>query len=116
MGRVRTTRLIDSLTIQAEGWTDRILTLDADNTTGILGAVGLEFPEEKRRKGLQDPSTILIALLDGESVDGYVEFRQDWNHGEDIYLSSIQVRQDSRHGLTLGILIAECAKALSSPW
>jgi hypothetical protein len=109
---MKTARLLDSLTIQAEGWVDRILALDRENMTGILEVAGVHFPAENRRKGLTGPSTMVVALLNGDSLDGYVEFCEDWNDANDIYFGSIQVRLACRHGYTLGILLVECAKAL----
>ena len=109
---MRNVRTLTPMTIHTESWTDRILDLDREHMADILGKAGIPFPEERRRKGIEHPSTVVIALVDGHKLNGYVEFRADSDHLEDVYLSSIQIRRGYRHGLTLGILVVECAKAL----
>lgn len=109
-----TTRVLTSSAIESEKWADRILALDRENMTQILRGAGLPFPEDKRRRGLRDPSTVLIALLDDGALAGYVQLCKDWNCDKDIYLGSIQVRKRYRRGRAFAILVVECARQLKS--
>ena len=95
-------------------WAKRILALDRENMAQILRESGREFPEQRRRRVLSDPSLIVIALIDGDELAGYLDFCDDWRHAEDIYLSSIQLRPAYRHGMALARLLDPAARALST--
>ena len=107
-------RVLEASIIDLEGWTEKILALDRENMSPVLERAGLEFPEETRRQGLMDASTVEIVLLDDGKLAGYVEFCKDWSCDRDIYLGSIQLRRQYRGGWAFAILLVECAKALET--
>jgi ribosomal protein S18 acetylase RimI-like enzyme len=94
------------------GWVDRILALDRENMTNTLRASGLDFPEAQRRKGLCDPSLVVIALVDDDELLGYVQFCNDWRDASDVYLSSIQIRAPYRRGMSVARLVVAAAQSL----
>ena len=65
------TRVLAGASLEAEGWTERILALDRAHMRSVLDAAGLAFPEENRRRGLRDPATVLIALVEGDDLLGH---------------------------------------------
>jgi len=93
-------------------WADRILALDRENMTQLLQESGREFPEQRRREVLRDPSLVVLALVNGEELAGYVDFCADWRDREDIYLSSIQLRAPYRHGMAVARLLVAVMRAL----
>jgi hypothetical protein len=44
----------------------------------VFEKAGIEFPEEKRRKGLQSNHTFIIALV-GQAIAGHLEYSRSWN-------------------------------------
>lgn len=56
----------------------------------------MEFPEEKRRKGLTSEPTFIVAF-EGEAIAGYVEYLRSWNDPRYIYLGSIQIAEGYRN-------------------
>ena len=80
----------------ASGLAERILDLDRANMRAVFDAAGIDFPEEKRRRGMGG-STLIVAF-DGESVAGYVEFQRSWRDPANLYIGSIQVDQRHRGG------------------
>ena len=111
---MRTVRHLDAARVLAEGWAEAILALDRENMAEILAAVGLDFPEERRRQALAERSTVVIVLESGGTLDGYVEMSRDERDADGVYLSSIQVRRWRRGGISSGILLVECADVLKS--
>ena len=103
---------VDAEAIMREDLADRIVALDRTTMSETLSEAGIEFPEEKRREGLKNPSTVVILLLDDNRLAGYVEFCEDYTCSSDIYISSIQLLEKYRGGIALPILIVECAKEL----
>lgn len=104
--------VLSAADVATDDWADRILALDRENMTQILLESGREFPEQQRRRVLQDPSLVLLALISGEELVGYVDFCDDWRDPNDIYLSSIQLRSPYRRGMAVAKLLVATASAL----
>jgi hypothetical protein len=69
----------------------------------IFEKAGIEFPEEKRRKGLQSDPTFIIAF-DGPAIAGYLEYLRSWNDPNNIYVGSVQIGEKYRNArLILGL-------------
>ncbi len=104
--------LLSAADLTSDHWADRILALDRDNMTQILRESGREFPEQRRRCVLREPSLVLLALMRGEELAGYVDFCGDWRDRKDIYLSSIQLRPRYRCGMYVAKLLVATVRAL----
>jgi hypothetical protein len=83
-------QLIDS------GLGERILEFDKKNMGPLLEKAGLEFPEERRRKGSESNPTFIIAF-DNEDILGYLEYLRSWNDPNYIYVGSIQIAETKRN-------------------
>lgn len=93
---------------------EKIIALDRRNMEPTLRAVGLEFPEQRRRTTLFHPSNqILIAMVDQEVV-GYVDYCDDPTDPQDLYLSSIQIESEHRGGMLFRILVSHLLASLRS--
>ena len=83
---------------------EQIIDLDRKHMQSILDQAGLEFPEEKRRKGLQSESTFIIAF-DGQEIAGYIDYLRSWTNPDYIYIGSVQIQKRYRGtGLLLMLL------------
>jgi len=78
------------------GLAERLLEFDRRNMQPVLAAAGLEFPEAKRRKGLQSNPTFIIAF-DGQAIAGYVEYLRSWRDPNYIYVGALQLAEQYRH-------------------
>ena len=107
-------QVLSSADLASNDWTDRIITLDRENMTQILCESGREFPDQRRRRVLSDPSLVVIALVNEEELAGYVDFCDDWRDRKNIYLSSIQLRSPYRRGMAVAKLLVATARALKT--
>jgi ribosomal protein S18 acetylase RimI-like enzyme len=96
----RGTQVIDS------GLAERIIEFDKKNMQPVFAEAGLEFPEEKRRRGLESDPTFIIAF-DGESIAGYIEYLRSWNDPAYIYVGSIQIERSHRNTRLILMLFDE---------
>lgn len=87
--------------VVSSGLGERIIEFDKKNMRAVWEKAGLEFPEEKRRKGLQNNPTLIIAF-DAQAIAGYLEYSRSWNDPDYIYVGSIQI--DEKHRNTSLIL------------
>lgn len=74
---------------------EQIFDLDRRNMESILDKAGIEFPEEKRRKGLQSDATFIIAL-DNDAIVGYFDYLRSWTNPDYIYIGSVQIEKRFR--------------------
>ena len=82
----------------------QIIDLDRRNMQSILDRAGIEFPEEKRRKGLESNATFIIAF-DNEMLAGYLDYLRSWTNPDYIYIGSVQIEKRYRGtGLLLMVL------------
>ena len=98
--------------LQSGGWIEKILTLDRQNMTEILRKSGRAFPESRRSRVLRDPSLVVIAMVGGDELVGYVDFCTDARDDRDIYLTSIQLVPRYRRGMSIAKLLVAAARAL----
>lgn len=91
---------------------DKIIALDRRNMEAILRAVGLEFPERRRRATLHHHSNRLLIAMAGEEVAGYVDYCDDLTNPEDLYLSSIQIEAAHRGGALFKLLMSRLLAGL----
>jgi hypothetical protein len=77
------------------GLAEQIIDLDRRNMQSTLYESGIEFPEDKRRRGLESDSTFIIAF-DGPKIAGYLDYLPSWNNPEYIYIESVQVEKRYR--------------------
>jgi GNAT superfamily N-acetyltransferase len=90
--------LIDS------GLAEEVIEFDRENMRPIFEKAGIEFPEEKRRKGLHSDPTFIMAF-DGPAIAGYLEYLRSWHDPDYIYVGSIQLAKRYRGtGLMLKLL------------
>lgn len=78
------------------GLAEQIIQFDKTNMAPILEKAGIDFPEEKRRRGLQSDPTFIIAF-DDQSIAGYLEYLRSWNDPNYIYIGSIQITEKHRN-------------------
>lgn len=78
------------------GLAEQIIEFDKRNMKPVLEKAGMEFPEERRRKGLQSNPTFIVAF-DGEAIAGYLEYLRSWNDPNYIYVGSIQISERHRN-------------------
>ena len=83
-------QLIDS------GLAEEVIEFDRNNMRPIFEKAGMEFPEEKRRKGLRSDPTFIVAF-DGPAIAGYLEYLRSWNDTNNIYVGSIQIGEKYRN-------------------
>ena len=72
------------------GLAEEVIAFDRKNMRPVFEQAGIEFPEEKRRKGLQSDPTFIMAF-DGPAIAGYLEYLRSWNDPAYIYVGSVQV-------------------------
>lgn len=78
------------------GLSEEILALDKKNMRPVFEEAGIEFPEEKRRKGFESDPTFIIAF-DAQNIAGYLDYLRSWNDPDYIYIGSIQIAERYRH-------------------
>jgi ribosomal protein S18 acetylase RimI-like enzyme len=88
------------------GLEDEVIEFDRRNMRPILERAGLEFPEEKRRRGLRSGPTFIIAF-DGRTIAGYLEYLRSWNDPRYIYVGSVQIGERYRNARLILTLFEE---------
>lgn len=83
---------------------EQIVELDRRNMQPVLERAGIDFPVEKRRKGLASDSTFIIAF-DGERLAGYLDYLRSWTNPDYIYIGSVQIETEYRGGGLLLMLL-----------
>ena len=83
-------QLVDS------GLAEEVIEFDRKNMQPLFEKAGIEFPEEKRRKGLGSDPTFIIAF-DGRAIAGYLEYLRSWNDPNYIYVGSAQIEAKYRN-------------------
>ena len=78
------------------GLSEQIIEFDKKNMQPVWEKAGIEFPEERRRKGLQNNPTFIIAFED-QAIAGYLEYSRSWNDPNYIYVGSIQIEPTHRN-------------------
>jgi len=78
------------------GLAEEIIEFDRENMRPVFEKAGMEFPEEKRRRGLQSDPTFIIAF-DGQTIAGYIEYLRSWNDPRYIYIGSVQIEKSRRN-------------------
>ncbi len=100
------------------GLAEDIIEFDRKNMRPIFEKAGIEFPEEKRRGGLQSDPTFIVAF-DGRAVAGYIEYLRSWNDPRYIYVGSVQIEKRYRNSRLILTLFdafrASVARGRSSP-
>ena len=86
------------------GLAERIIEFDKKNMRPVFEKAGLEFPEEKRRKGLQSNPTFIIAF-DGQIIAGYIEYLRSWRDPNYIYVGSVQIEKEYRNSRLILLLL-----------
>ncbi len=92
------------------GLAEDVIEFDRRNMRPILEKAGLEFPEGKRRKGLQSDPTFII-VFDGPAIAGYLEYLRSWNDPDYIYVGSVQIGERYR-GARLILMLFDEFRAL----
>lgn len=98
--------------IFGSGLDERIIEFDKLNMQLVFERAGIEFPEEKRRKGLQSDPTFIIAF-DDDTIAGYIEYLRSWNDPDYIYVGSIQIAEKYRNARLILRLLDEFRTAVS---
>src|SRR5215208_1885621 len=97
-------RILKGQEVFDAGLVERIVEFDRRNMRHVWERAGMEYPEENRRKGLENGPTFVIAF-EGQEIAGYVEYLRSWNDPRYIYVGSLQVDERHRHsGLILRLL------------
>jgi ribosomal protein S18 acetylase RimI-like enzyme len=95
------------------GLAEEIIEFDRRNMRPVFEKAGIEFPEEKRRRGLRSDPTFVIAF-DGREIAGYIEYLRSWNDPDYIYVGSVQIEKRYRHTPLLLRLFDEFRTLLAS--
>ena len=91
----------------------QIIELDRRNMQSTLDQAGIEFPEEKRRKGLESDATFIIAF-DNETIAGYLDYLRSWTNPDYIYIGSVQIAKRYRGTGLLLTLLDQLRNSLAS--
>lgn len=94
------------------GLAEQIITFDKRNMQPILEKAGIEFPEDKRQKGL--PQATFIIAFNNNEIAGYLEYLRSWNDPNLIYVGSIQIAEKYRNTKLILELLDEFRRAVSS--
>lgn len=73
---------------------EQIIHLDRKHMQSIMDQAGIDFPREKRLKGL--PSATFVIAFDGQTIAGYLEYLRSWNNPDYIYIGSVQIEKRYR--------------------
>ena len=93
---------------------EAIIAFDRVNMAPLLATWGIDFPEEKRRRGLSAGHSVHIASNLKGDILGYIEYGPDWSDSQDVYISSVQVLAEFRGTSLLGHLLGAAARDLAS--
>jgi len=96
--------IFKGLELLENGLAEQIMALDRKNMQSTLDEAGIEFPEEKRRKGFESDSNFIIAF-EGLKIVGYLDYLRSWNNPDYIYIGSVQVEKSYRGTGLLLILL-----------
>ncbi len=88
------------------GLAEEVVEFDRRNMRPVFERAGIEFPEEKRRRGLQSDPTFIIAF-DGQAIAGYLEYLRSWNDPDYIYVGSVQIGEKYRGARLILMLFDE---------
>ena len=99
-------KILSGREVLESGLAEEIIELDRRNMRRILELAGIEFPEERRRRGLQSDPTFVVAF-DAGAVAGYIEYLRSWNDPRYIYVGSVQIEKGYRNGRLLLLLFDE---------
>jgi ribosomal protein S18 acetylase RimI-like enzyme len=89
-------RILKGRQVIDSGLAEQIIEFDKKNMQSVFEKAGIEFPEEKKRKGLQSNPTFIIAL-DGQAIAGYLQYLRSWNDPNYIYIGSVQIEKRYRN-------------------
>ena len=106
-------RILKAQQLLDSGLVDQILDLDRRNMQSILDQADIEFPEQKRRKGLQSDATFIIAF-DDDAIAGYLDYLRSWTTPDYIYIGSIQIEKRYR-GTCLLLMLLDGFRTLVAP-
>jgi len=97
-------RIFKGQQLLGNGLAEQITALDRKNMQSTLDAAGIDFPEDKRRKGFESDSNFIIAF-EGLKIVGYLDYLRSWNNPDYIYIGSVQLEKRHRGtGLLLMLL------------
>ena len=85
---------------------ERIVELDRRNMQHVFDRAGLKFPWEKRRKGLENGATFILAF-DGKTLAGYLDYLRSWTNPDYLYIGSVQIEKRYRGSGLLLMLLCE---------
>lgn len=94
------------------GFIEQIIEFDKRNMKPILEKAGVDFPEERRRKGMTS-ATFIVALGD-KDIAGYIEYSRSWNDPNYIYIDSIQIDKNYRNSKLILKLVERFTFLISS--
>ncbi len=86
------------------GLAERVVEFDRENMRRVFERAGIEFPEERRRRGLASGPTFVMAF-DGPDIAGYLEYLRSWNDPRLIYVGSVQIAPRHRNSPLLLALL-----------
>lgn len=89
-------RILGGREVIESGLAEELIEFDRENMRPVFERAGIEFPEEKRRRGLQSDPTFIIAF-DGQRIAGYIEYLRSWNDPRYIYVGSVQIEKSRRN-------------------
>lgn len=104
-------RRIDSQVLFREKLDDAIIVFDKRNMKEILEKANVPFPEEKRRKGFEK-ATFIVVFNERSEIIGYLEYCPSWDSEDDIYISSLQIEKKHRNSLLLARLLLKAKNDL----
>lgn len=99
-------RVFKGREVTESGLGERVIEFDKRNMRAVWEKAGMEFPEEKRRKGLESNPTFIVAF-DAADVAGYLEYLRSWNDPRYIYVGSIQIGERYRNSSLILRLLDE---------
>ena len=107
-------RTYNSRELVAAHLDDQIIEFDKENMAPILAEKSIPFPEEKRRKWLENDATFHVAFNEKGSVVGYLQYGPDWNDTDAIYILSVQIAPSVRGTSLFTRLVLTACEDLAS--
>ena len=106
-------RIVKGRELLGSALAEQIVELDRRNMQRVFDQAGLEFPLEKRRKGLESDATFIVAF-DGETLAGYLDYLRSWTNPDYIYIGSVQIEKRYRGSSLLLRLLDQFRSLVSS--
>ena len=103
--------IFDRQSIKDTPLLENIINLDIENMREVFEHSEMGHPIDKRKESFNFPG-ILIAAFAFDELAGYLEYGPGWDNPDDIYISSVQIKQKYRNTKLFAELLHTAKKDL----